>query len=309
MKNTSLFSAALLVAAIVTGCSSIMPQRQTAREWIDPDTDHRVVQLSTEPGSESLYFNLNPFTPDGRRMVITTPSGISMINLQTRAVEKIIEGHVNIIMVGHKTGQIYYVKNKIVDGVTNHVVYATDPATRATREILTLARGESVSAVNADETLLGGTITENTETNREYFAGGPNALHAAAVFYHGSSPLLALDDAMFAKYPLASAIITFAGTAKPGIEKDARANPGLTPLAELVTQHGASFLVCNNALSGIASWVAQQITPAGSKTTRDQVVAIHDEMAQHFLPGATLVPAGVAALNAAQEARFTLLPS
>jgi hypothetical protein len=142
-----------------------------------------------------------------------------------------------------------------------------------------------------------------------YFAGGPNALHAAAVFYHGSSPLLALDDAMFAKYPLASAIITFAGTAKPGIEKDARANPGLTPLAELVTQHGASFLVCNNALSGIASWVAQQITPAGSKTTRDQVVAIHDEMAQHFLPGATLVPAGVAALNAAQEARFTLLPS
>ena len=176
MKNTSLFSAALFVAAIVTGCSSIMPQRQTAREWIDPDTDHRVVQLSTEPGSESLYFNLNPFTPDGRRMVITTPSGISMINLQTRAVEKIIEGHVNIIMVGHKTGQIYYVKNKIVDGVTNHVVYATDPATKATREILTLARGESVSAVNADETLLGGTITENTETNREYFAGGPNRL-------------------------------------------------------------------------------------------------------------------------------------
>ena len=52
MKNKSLFSAALFVAAIVTGCSSIMPQRQTAREWIDPDTDHRVVQLSTEPGSE-----------------------------------------------------------------------------------------------------------------------------------------------------------------------------------------------------------------------------------------------------------------
>jgi hypothetical protein len=28
-------------------------------EWIDADTGHRVVQLSTEPGSESLYFNLN----------------------------------------------------------------------------------------------------------------------------------------------------------------------------------------------------------------------------------------------------------
>jgi hypothetical protein len=31
-------------------------------------------------------------------------------------------------------------------------------------------------------------------------------------------------------------------------------------------------------------------------------------MVTHFLPGTTLVPAGVAALNAAQEARFTFLP-
>jgi oligogalacturonide lyase len=151
-------------------------QTNQPTEWIDADTGHRVVQLSTEPGSESLYFNLNPFTPDGQRMVITTPSGISMINLQTHAVEKIIEGHVNIIMVGHKTGQIYYVKNEIANGVTSHVVCATDPKTKITREILTLARGESVSAVNADETLLGGTITENNSTNREYFAGGENRL-------------------------------------------------------------------------------------------------------------------------------------
>jgi intracellular sulfur oxidation DsrE/DsrF family protein len=142
-----------------------------------------------------------------------------------------------------------------------------------------------------------------------YFAGGPNALHAAAVFYHGSSPLLALDDAMFAKYPLASAIIMFAGTAKAGIEKDARVNPEALLYGELVAKHGASFFVCNNALSGIASWIAQQIAPAGSQTTRDRVIAIHDELVQHFLPGATLVPAGVAALNAAQEARFTFLPT
>jgi hypothetical protein len=146
-------------------------------------------------------------------------------------------------------------------------------------------------------------------TDPMYFAGGPNAMHAAAVFYHGSSPLLALDDTMWAKYPLASAIITFAGTAKPGIEKDAHANPAIAPYAELVAKHGASFFVCNNALSGIASYIAQQVTPAGSPATRANVVAIHDEMTQHFLPGTFLVPAGVAALNAAQEARFTLLPS
>ena len=61
-------------------------------EWIDPDTGHRVIQLSREPGSQSLYFNLNAFTPDGQKMVISTPTGISAINLKTRAIEKIVDG-------------------------------------------------------------------------------------------------------------------------------------------------------------------------------------------------------------------------
>jgi len=145
-------------------------------EWIDSDTGHRVVRLSTEPGSESLYFNLNPFTPDGKKMVITTPNGISMINLRTRDVEKIVEGRVRIIMVGRKTGRIYYVSSKIENGATNRFVCAIDPNTKAIREIMKLTRGWKVSTVNADETLLGGTITENTGTNRGYFAGDPNRL-------------------------------------------------------------------------------------------------------------------------------------
>jgi hypothetical protein len=62
-------------------------------------------------------------------------------------------------------------------------------------------------------------------------------------------------------------------------------------------------------LSGIAAYVAGAIAPAGTPATRTSVIAIHDDMAAHFLPGSWLVPAGVAALNAAQEARFTLLPS
>ncbi|MGH7979210.1 MAG: hypothetical protein ACREE6_07525, partial [Limisphaerales bacterium] len=31
-------------------------------EWIDPDTGHRVIRLSTDPGTESLYFNINAWT-------------------------------------------------------------------------------------------------------------------------------------------------------------------------------------------------------------------------------------------------------
>ncbi|HEY1663523.1 MAG TPA: oligogalacturonate lyase family protein [Verrucomicrobiae bacterium] len=167
--------AAVLLSVVALRLSA---QSNSPNQWIDPDTGHRVVQLSSEPGSESLYFNLNPFTPDGKKMVITTPNGISMIDLQTRAVEQIVPGRVFIIQVGRKTGQIYYIKVVRADGQTNRIVYATDPVTKATREIFKLSQGVTVASVNADETLLAGTITYRTNWTNEYFDGGPNRLTA-----------------------------------------------------------------------------------------------------------------------------------
>ena len=166
----------LFLLAVVILESRGLAQSNSLTEWIDPDTGHRVVQLSSEPGSESLYFNLNPFTPDGQKMVITSPGGISLINLQTHAVEKIVSGRLHIIMVGHKTGRIYYVSSKIENGVTNRFACSIDPNTKEVREIMKLPRGQEVSTVNADETMLGGTIIERTDwgTNGNFFDGGPN---------------------------------------------------------------------------------------------------------------------------------------
>jgi oligogalacturonide lyase len=168
---------AAIFFAVCLFAFNALPQTNSALQWIDPDTGHRVVQLSTEPGSESLYFNLNPFTPDGKKMVITTPTGIEMINLQTREVEKIVEGRARIIMVGRKTGKIYYIKTQIENGAPGQIVCVTDPNTKNTREIFKLSRGESVASVNADETLLAGTITERADwgTN-DYFYGGASRL-------------------------------------------------------------------------------------------------------------------------------------
>ncbi|HEV2695326.1 MAG TPA: oligogalacturonate lyase family protein [Verrucomicrobiae bacterium] len=169
-----LFLSAAAAISLLT-VSSLHAQDTSPAQWIDPDTGHRVIQLSTEPGSESLYFNLNPFTPDGKSMVITTSNGIALVDLQTHAVKKIIEGRVHVIMVGHKTGKIYFGQTKISDGMTNHTVCVTDPTTGDTKEILKLQRGQEVSTVNADETLLGGTFIERNDwgTNA-YFDGGPN---------------------------------------------------------------------------------------------------------------------------------------
>src|SRR6185312_9688370 len=89
------------------------------------------------------------------RLFITTPTGLATVNLKTRGIDKIVDGRVNIIVVGRKTGQVYYVKDRTT-------VYATDPKTHTTREIAKLPPRASVSNLNADETLLAGSITEST---------------------------------------------------------------------------------------------------------------------------------------------------
>jgi oligogalacturonide lyase len=140
----------LLLLAQVPGVRAQQPE--PPREWIDPDTGHRVIRLSDEPGSQSLYFHQNGYTPDGRKLVITTPTGLATVNLKTRAIEKVVEGPVNLIMVGRKTGQAYYVRMG--------AVFSVDLDTKVVREIGKLPPRGSVANVNADETLLAGTITE-----------------------------------------------------------------------------------------------------------------------------------------------------
>src|SRR5215469_15331470 len=173
--STRRIAAFLMFAGLISRLQ-VSAQTNSPREWVDPDTGHRVIQLSEEPGSESLYFNLNPFTPDGKKMVISSPTGISVVNLETHAVERIASGRLHIIMVGHKTGQIYYVTMKAEGGTMSRVVCSIDPNTKATREIMKLPRGMEVATVNCDETLLGGTITERTDraTNDFFGNGGPN---------------------------------------------------------------------------------------------------------------------------------------
>jgi oligogalacturonide lyase len=132
-------------------------------EWIDPDTGHRVIRLSKEPGTESLYFHQNAYTSEGDKMVVVAPGGISTINLKTREMDLVVPGiarSTNIshgIIVGRKTRQVYYVKR--VD--SNMVAFVTHLDTHATREIGKIpGRGGSLLALNADETVLAGSFVE-----------------------------------------------------------------------------------------------------------------------------------------------------
>ncbi|MBN1851507.1 MAG: PD40 domain-containing protein [Pirellulales bacterium] len=183
------FSLLIAWAAVRTALSA---EGQPPREWIEPKTGHRVVRLSQEPYSQSLYFHQYPFSTDGKKMVFTSPSGISAVDLQTRQVTQIVRedrlvnrqfrhevedspaghnqtdradrrGHaaprwnangLRVLVTGRKTGDIYYIRNG--------VVYAADLATLTHREVVTLPkeyRWENL-APNADETLLLGTAVD-----------------------------------------------------------------------------------------------------------------------------------------------------
>lgn len=124
-------------------------------EWIDKTTGHRLVRLSREAGSSSLYFNYNGYTPKGDRLVFSTPSGITAMDLKTRALTKIVEGKVRLLFVGRKTGAVYYEKALTADPAGPKAVMATDPYTKATRQVAKMDRG-GLQSLNADETLLAG---------------------------------------------------------------------------------------------------------------------------------------------------------
>lgn len=144
-------------------------QQAPPKEWIDPDTGHRIVRLTEEPGSASLYFNQNSYTPDGKSMIFTTPSGISVLDLATRQAKQVVSGRVRVIVTGHKTRSVFYIQD--------NAVYSANLDTLVTRRIAGLPTKGSISTVNADETLLAGTYEESPGARPGTAANGDQQIH------------------------------------------------------------------------------------------------------------------------------------
>jgi oligogalacturonide lyase len=131
--------------------------QEPPREWVDPATHHRIVRLSDEPGTASLYFHQNQYTAKGDLMVVTTRQGLSVIDLNTHKIRPLVEGMARNLIVGRKTRQAFYLKGD--------TAYATNLDTGETRSIVTEPRLRTGSgfAVNAGETLLAGSWVDNPQ--------------------------------------------------------------------------------------------------------------------------------------------------
>src|SRR5579885_3613833 len=135
---------AVLTTAALTAVAAEPPE-----SWTDADTGHRVIRLTKEPNSASLYFNQNGYTPDGKRLVYTTPDGISVLDLKTRESKQVVEGRVRLIDAGRKNERVYYVRDR--------AAWWTDIDSGEAHRIGELPPRGSIATVNADETLLAGT--------------------------------------------------------------------------------------------------------------------------------------------------------
>ena len=143
---------ALLIMALA---ATVAPRADVPREWIEA-TGHRVLRLSDDPGTASLYFHQNPYTAKGDKMVVSTPAGLAAITLASRTITPIVEGRVSNLVVGRRTRQAFYLKNG--------VVYATNVDTGATRTILEDPRLRTGSGfgISADEKRLAGSFVRDS---------------------------------------------------------------------------------------------------------------------------------------------------
>jgi oligogalacturonide lyase len=113
-------------------------------DWVDPDTGHRVIRLSSAPGSSSFYFHQNSFSPEGDRLVFDTPLGIGAVDLTTLGSKpphvEIIVPEARALVTARRTREVYFFRQG--------ALCAANLDTHAVREI---SPGRFL-ALNCDET-------------------------------------------------------------------------------------------------------------------------------------------------------------
>ena len=150
--------AAVFVRTIIAAPAPPAEGKEPPTSWIDPDTGHRVMRLTREPGSASFYFTDNGYTPDGKQLVYTTREGISVLALATMQSRQVVAGPVRAIIVGRKTPTIFY--SKATGDPLFSTLWCANVDTGETRKLADLPRRGSVTTINADETLAAGTYIE-----------------------------------------------------------------------------------------------------------------------------------------------------
>jgi oligogalacturonide lyase len=138
---------AALAFTILAAGTPLQLQQPPPTGWIDQATGHRVVRLTDDAGGSTLYFHDNAFSPEGDRLMFSTPNGVAVVDIAkigAGAKPEIVTSAARGGYFARRTREIYFTSG----GRGSGRVAAVNIDSKATRE-LPNARG----LINADETL------------------------------------------------------------------------------------------------------------------------------------------------------------
>jgi oligogalacturonide lyase len=150
--NLRVRALACLLCVLTSGSAPLSDDPPS--DWIDSDTGHRVIRISAEGGSQTLYFHDNSYSTEGDKYVFSSPSGIMLLDLTTLGKqppkpELIVPGGAGAYMA-RRTREVYFTRR----GAANGGVFAYNIDTKTTRAVPHAVR----TLINADETITVATI-------------------------------------------------------------------------------------------------------------------------------------------------------
>jgi oligogalacturonide lyase len=197
---------------IATACNVLQAQevletggKKMPAEWIDKDTHHKVVRLSAGlPGNSlSFYFHNNPFI--GNEMIFYNNSkqaAADVTDMKREEVKTKNENNRQIFSYNFDTkkitqlthcaapmnGEVVSAKTKTIFYQIKDSIFALDFVTKKTRLVAVFPEDfkSSISAINADGTLLGG--SRATDAEKEILKNNPNKSSYFNLIYDAHLP-------------------------------------------------------------------------------------------------------------------------
>ena len=145
---------AALAALSVYPVFAATPADPLPRDWIDPETGHRVIRLSPDEGGTSLYFHQRAYTPEGDKVILHSRAGLMAVDISKLGSAppkaELIAERTRAFATAWRTREAYVHRGDAI-----HAVHLDTKAERVVVKLPPSARGRQV-AVNCDETLLVG---------------------------------------------------------------------------------------------------------------------------------------------------------
>lgn len=100
--------------AVALSAWTLLAADDPPADWVEPATGHRVIRLSDQPATASVYSHQNPYAAAGDVMTVSTRDALATIALASGKTTPLVTGRASHLVVGRKTRQAYYSGGSVI---------------------------------------------------------------------------------------------------------------------------------------------------------------------------------------------------